>query len=520
MRFGPLSLALLPFLLLGAVGSANAQMPYEQKLDEVKQFKKFYKKYKDEATRVESIMDLKVADCPDAVQALLPILKGKDPVLKEAAKEVIASFREPGTFSFIIETLEKMRDRTMRAGFFDILSQAKQNKLKPVIRTLWTEERKKLSILERYYIAKSLERLGAHQFEDVLGALAFDKAWEVQVAALDSIKKNKIKELGPKIVPLLGAKIPQVKTATIQTVAILRPSEAVWPLIEILKEPGRSQIDASEALFAITMRDYGTDYKRWKKQWTFLTSLEGFRLPTEAEIAKTRETREKYNVIYGKLKGKKSTFAGIPTTSTRIVYIIDVSASMNDVIVDKAKFRDGGYKSFQKLEIVKTELIRTINGLDKTVHFNIIAFAAKTKSWKKWLTPCSINQKASAISFVKRLQPLGLGGGAFGGGADGSGKTNTYAALTKAFDYDPNKGVVLTGNQKSRRVQLDTIYFLSDGVPTIGKFTDTDDILREVRKVNEVRKVVIHCISIGDFQAGFLKTLAQQNGGVFVDLGG
>ena len=495
-------------------------MPYEQKLDEVKQFKKYYKKYKDEATRVESIMDLKVADCPEAVQALLPILRGKDTILKEAAKEVIASFRAPGTFTFIIDTLEKMKDRTMRAGFLDILSQARQNKIKPVIRTLWTEDQAKLSILERYYIAKSLDRLGAHDFEDILGALAFDKAWEVQVAALDAIKKNRIKELGPKIVPLLASKIPQVQTATIQTVAVLRPMEAVWPLIKILETPGRNQIDASEALFAITKRDFGTDAARWTKQWKRLTSIKGFRLPTDAEITKAKATRKKYNEMYGKMGGKKSTFAGIPTTSTRIVYIIDVSASMNDVIVDKAKFKDGGYKSFQKLEIVKTELIRTINGLDKTVHFNIIAFAAKTKSWKKWLTPCSINQKASAISFVKRLKPLGLGSGAFGGGADGSGKTNTYAALTKAFDYDPNKGVVLTGKQKGRRVQLDTIYFLSDGVPTIGKYTDTDDILREIRKINEVRKVVIHCISIGDFQAGFLKTLAQQNGGVFVDLGG
>ena len=44
----------------------------------------------------------------------------------------------------------------MRAGFFDILSQARQTKLKPVLRTLWTEDQKKLSILERYYMTIGL----------------------------------------------------------------------------------------------------------------------------------------------------------------------------------------------------------------------------------------------------------------------------------------------------------------------------------------------------------------------------
>jgi hypothetical protein len=40
-----------------------------------------------------------------------------------------------------------------------------------------------------------------------------------------------------------------------------------------------------------------------------------------------------------------------------------------------------------------------------------------------------------------------------------------------------------------------------------------------VRKNNEVWKIVIHTIAIGDFQKEFLQALAEENGGVFVDLG-
>ena len=45
------------------------------------------------------------------------------------------------------------------------------------------------------------------------------------------------------------------------------------------------------------------------------------------------------------------------------------------------------------------------------------------------------------------------------------------------------------------------------------------EILAEVRKHNELYRIVIHTIAIGDFQKAFLDQLARENGGVFVDLG-
>jgi hypothetical protein len=38
------------------------------------------------------------------------------------------------------------------------------------------------------------------------------------------------------------------------------------------------------------------------------------------------------------------------------------------------------------------------------------------------------------------------------------------------------------------------------------------DILREIERINSVRHVIIHCISVGT-DSGFLKKLATQNGG-------
>ena len=88
----------------------------------------------------------------------------------------------------------------------------------------------------------------------------------------------------------------------------------------------------------------------------------------------------------------------------------------------------------------------------------------------------------------------------------------------------PPKRASISGYDKkvarSKR-PLDTIYFLSDGRPSVGKLIDPTEILAEVRKQNELFRIVIHAIAIGDSGSykGFLEQLAQENGGVFVDMG-
>jgi hypothetical protein len=79
---------------------------------------------------------------------------------------------------------------------------------------------------------------------------------------------------------------------------------------------------------------------------------------------------------------------------------------------------------------------------------------------------------------------------------------------------------VVTGFDKNAiKSPLDTVYFLSDGRPSVGKIIEPLEILKEVRKHNEAFRMVIHTIAIGDFTKDFLQRLAEENGGVFVDLG-
>ena len=242
-------------------------------------------------------------------------------------------------------------------------------------------------------------------------------------------------------------------------------------------------------------------------------------------MKKLAEARAKANEKYS-IKNA-SNFVGVETPSRSILFVIDVSGSMEDLVVDREQFQDGDYPSWARMDIVKTELARTIEGLESYVKFGIISFATDTKRWKKKLVPANVVNKSSALDFVMKLEPLGgnskidlplIG---LGAGPDlSAGKTNTYGALAQALGIEDEKSrAVKSGSKEKYTVEVDTVFFLSDGRPTYGKYIETREILDRITEGNLLRKVVLHTIAIGNFDKGFMRSLAVKNGGVFVDLG-
>ena len=80
--------------------------------------------------------------------------------------------------------------------------------------------------------------------------------------------------------------------------------------------------------------------------------------------------------------------------------------------------------------------------------------------------------------------------------------TNVYETLIFAME-DP---------------KVNTIYFLSDGAPTMGTYTDTKTILEKVAEKNQARKVKIHTIGfhLKPAEEELMRQLAEQNYGQFV----
>ncbi|MCA8966177.1 MAG: HEAT repeat domain-containing protein, partial [Planctomycetes bacterium] len=385
----------------------------------------------------------------------------------------------------------------------------------------------KASSAVRFEAARALANLGTPGKVGLIPQLLGDSDPTVRLAAVDAAGALKLTDASEALTKLLGDDEWQVQSAAISALSVLRPQPAVQPLIDLMRKSGRLRVECADALFKITGMDFGVDPDRWQEQWSKLMTIPGWRIPTDEELAKKAESRKKYDAFYGK-KEQTNAFVGIPTTSTNVLFIIDVSGSMDDLVVEVEKFQ--GYADRKRFTIVQTELLNTIESLTPDTNFNIVAFATDLDIWKKnGLVAANVVNRESAKSFVRRLKPIGgseaqdLAASGLGGAANlAAGKTNTIKALLYPFHVDPDKppkAVAAGADKQALDSPLDTVYFLSDGRPSVGKIIDVNEILREVRKYNEVYRIVIHAIAIGDFQKAFLKNLAEENGGVFVDLG-
>jgi hypothetical protein len=348
----------------------------------------------------------------------------------------------------------------------------------------------------------------------------------VRGAACDGVREQRLKALGPAVVPLVEDSAWQVQLAAVQTLGAVREATAVAPVLALMRKGGRLLEECADTLFKITGMDFGTDVASWESAWSRIQQMQGWRIPTDEELAKRAESRKRYDALYGKAENV-NTFGGIKTTSTRILFVIDQSGSMEDLVVEREKF-DAGYENFEKLTIVKAELVRAIDSLEPNTEFNIAAFATEVRPWKKFLVPANVVNKESARQWVRKLKPIGgseaqaLAGAGLGGAANlAAGKTNTYAALMYPFGVDPEQEAAPTTPVTGEvvRNKLDTVFFLSDGRPSTGKYVDERQILREVALINEKHRIVFHVIAIGEFQKSFMKDLAEQNSGTFVDLG-
>jgi hypothetical protein len=212
---------------------------------------------------------------------------------------------------------------------------------------------------------------------------------------------------------------------------------------------------------------------------------------------------------------KSESYYGVDTgTSKKIVYVIDISGSMEgkaetdlkgnvistagskvgNAVGNKVGGKLGNIISKQtsdqltKLGKAKKELMPSIRGLSEDTYFTIVVFENNVKKLNKQLVQANATNKNLAIAYLEKLES--------GGG------TNMSDALEESF--------ALAG--------VETIFVLSDGEPNEGKIPNPQDILEAVAKWNSSKSVKINTIGLGeDCDKDFMKKLADQNGGQFID---
>lgn len=261
------------------------------------------------------------------------------------------------------------------------------------------------------------------------------------------------------------------RRGVIQAIISIHQPEAVETLLELFPNiDGEVRGDAIKYLSALSGERYGENTDAWKAWWD--KNKEGFEFPNKLETPK--------DIMAAFTAEGTSTYYDLPVFAKRLVFIIDCSASMRDN---------------NRMVAAKAELIDAINALNEETYFDIVAFNSTVGPWQRTLQKATTPAKAAAAQWVNALEPINY--------------TNSYGALAATFGFK----------------NLEAIYFVSDGAPTVGDIVDKDKIVEAVREGNRVRRVSLYTIGIepdkdreNSFE-GFLRALAEQNNGMYRPVG-
>ncbi len=280
----------------------------------------------------------------------------------------------------------------------------------------------------------------------------------------------------PGLVRALDDPAPRVAESAATALSLLAPAGVAVSVPAILArwDKARGKDDRLEeaferALSRITGAEVGSDPELWRSWW----AANKDRPP--AEVSR----REAPTTVAG------ARYYGFAVRSSHAVFVLDVSKSM-------------GWNG--RLDGARKELVQVLERLPARTRFTIISFSDAAPSWSEKLLAATPDVVRRAVHFVERLEPVG--------------GTNSFEALRAAFAEE----------------EVDSIYFLSDGHPSVGAIVDPDEILAQVRELNRWRRVRIHTIALlkgepppmfADLEdqaaaESFMRRLAEENDGRFV----
>lgn len=379
-------------------------------------------------------------------KALMRMLSDKEPEVVAGAARILGERRALEAGTALTKLFEKSKDKDVRRAAIDAVARIR------VGDKTWIEELIALSKSDDPEVRNlALTQLGQTtdrtHLERLVQALE-DANWSTRLAALEALEKMRTKEAVTAIVGRMG------------------------------KEEGRLLSEFAQALWRLTGQPFQEDAKSWAAWWG--NSKDKFQLLSDVDLEKVRSGEEEYRLR--QTTRVKSEFFGIKIVSRRVIFIIDVSGSMEEKLTNDYKGKAG----WTRMEVARAELKKALENLDPGAFFNITVFSSGVERWTDGaLVPCNDEKRAEALAYVDKLT---AGGG-----------TNLYDSLKDAFT-DP---------------EVDTIFVMSDGEPSMGEVVEPLVIREHVASWNEHRGIVINTIAVGG-QFSILEWLAEDSGGTHV----
>jgi hypothetical protein len=228
-----------------------------------------------------------------------------------------------------------------------------------------------------------------------------------------------------------------VRRALARGLGRTKRSDAVGVLATMLEQEPRlrTRHEANTALTTIVGKDFGWDPTPWRR-W----------LKEQA----------------GEPVARQQTFAryyGFSVYSDRVIFLIDVSGSMNRPYD----------RETNRIRVAQQQLTQVLGGLPKGTLFNILVYSRRVHAWSKKELPADERNIREATAWARRRM------------AKPHGDTATLPSLERAFARNP---------------EFDTLFFLSDGNPSHGRYVCPEGVLASVRALNRYRRAAIHTIAL------------------------
>jgi len=383
---------------------------------------------------------------PKLVEKIRKGLKDRDTDVLRATLAAVATRKDREAIPDLEKMLSKSKDVELNESLLETLSTLYDGDNPWVARL--QEFAGSEELLIRNAAIYELGRLGRRNLLDFFVSKFSDPNWSTRFAALRALEALRTNEATGAIV----ARLPQ--------------------------ESGRMEFLFTDALWRLTGKPFGKRVASWTSWWeaegkTFQPIPEGELAAMQLE-ADERRLRQVSSV---------AKFFGIKIESQRVIFIIDVSGSMVELL--RAKY--AGEQGTARIDVAKRELAQAVESLDTAALFNIIAFSSGVERWRnEGIATATAATREEGLDYVRKL---GAGGG-----------TNIYGALEMAF----------------QDLDVDTIVMLSDGEPSVGDVIDPGLIRAAVAEWNQHRGVLVHTVALGS-SLQMMEWLAEDSGGRYVE---
>jgi len=453
--------------------------------------------HKDPRKRCVAVRKLGEIPGPRAFRALIAALRDESIGVVDLAVEGLASRDDPEERAWIVRHATRSRPEVRRALTRVLAARATARDAGLFLELLGDREPS-----VRVVAARALGEVGGRDHLKLLAKRAEDRDPDVRVAALESLVRLAPDAAGPRleaatedgvasvrVAALLGlggvrsaesdARLAEaledpswsVRVAAARSLALVRRRESVSPLIDAFeREQGRVRDAVRGALWAITGNEFPDDVALWRRWWT----REGARFtPPPAAPGPAGRTGD----------ATAASFHSIPVSSKVVTFVIDTSRSMREPL------RDGDPTT--KWEAVRNDLTETIGRLGRGTRFNVVLFGTDVRIWQPRTVRAGAGARARLRRYLESVRP--------------GGWTNLYDAVEAAL-ADP---------------EVRTLYVLTDGAPSVGRYTRPTDVRGGIRALNRLRLAQIHTIDLGAATAGkrwrgLLEKIAAENDGISV----